>query len=375
VGGTATSPLVFRAYPGSRVTLDGGWSFFNGSNYTWLRDVEVTVTDLQPGRPPFGESGSWPSGAPNGGVNIYTSLGCKVINCVITNNRQGLSMWTEAKEAEAYGNLIYDNGWVGSDRAHGHGCYIQNPSTTTKRVIDNIFSQNKARSWPDGRYEMHGYGQTVAVTNITAEGNFGAQSNNAWLLDDGAVLGPSTGHHFNNNAIVGVRVRLGSRPDQPLELKNNVVAGELQVSTGAEVSASGNLIVPPQPRPSTDQVILRPNRYEPGRANAMLIDWNRNGKVLLDVSGWLQAGDRVRVMLPYDWYGVPVWSGQWPASGVELPVEGARAVVIVKGGAPGAAIREEAPVLKRLEKPPVQSPRRHPLMRSLIGWEWHRHLP
>jgi hypothetical protein len=348
VGGSANSPLVFRAFPGARAVLDGGWSFFGGSNYVALRDVEVIVSDLVPGKPPFGESGSWPAGAPNGGVNFYTSFQAKAINCVIRQNRQGLSMWTEAREAEAYGNLIFDNGWVGSDRAHGHGCYIQNPSSTTKRVIDNIFCQNKARSWPDGRYELHGYGQTVAITNITAEGNFGAQSNNAWLLDDGAVLGPSTGHRFNGNDIVGVRVRLGSRPDQPLELKGNVIAGELQVSTGPEVSAAGNLIVPPQARPAADQVILRPNRYEPNRANCMLIDWNRNGKVMLDASGWLQAGERVRLMLPWDFYGTPVWSGQWPTAGVELPVEGARALVVMKGAQPGERLFEEAPVSPRL---------------------------
>jgi hypothetical protein len=35
-------------------------------------------------------------------------------------------MWKEAIGAEAYGNVIYFNGFQVSDRGHRHGFYVQN---------------------------------------------------------------------------------------------------------------------------------------------------------------------------------------------------------------------------------------------------------
>jgi hypothetical protein len=127
------------------------------------------------------------------------------------------------------------------------------------------------------------------------------------------------------------------------------------MSTGPEVTQSGNLITPPQTRPSNDQVLLKPNRYEPARAHLMAIDWNRNGKVTVDASGWLSAGERVKVYEPWNLAAdLPVFSGAWPAGGVELPVEGARVLVAVKEAVPG--LLPPASVASRIEEAPV-SPR------------------
>lgn len=132
------------------------------------------------------------------------------------------------------------------------------------------------------------------------------------------------------------------------------------MSTGPEVSQSGNLICPPQPRPVVDQVIVHANKYEPARAYVMLIDFSRNGRVTLDTSGWLAAGTRVNVYEPWNLWGAPVFSGAMPSGGVELPVDGARVLVLQKESPalPPAAIVsvrvqdriEEAPVLPRLRR-------------------------
>ena len=52
--------------------------------------------------------------------------GTKLINLVIHDTRQGIGIWQEALDSEAYGNLIYYNGFQASDRGHGHGIYVQN---------------------------------------------------------------------------------------------------------------------------------------------------------------------------------------------------------------------------------------------------------
>lgn len=347
VGGVSTNPLVFRAVPGSRVVIDGGFSFFAGSNYVWLWGVEIIVSEEKP----HGTTGSWPPGAPTGGVNFYSSQSCKAINCVLRDNRQGASVWTEARDAEVYGCLVYDNGWVGTDRAHGHGLYIQNPGSTTKRAADNVFTARHSRNWRDGRYTMHGYGERVEVTNITAEGNLQAGVNDAWLLGAGASGLASTGHRMINNAIHGVRVRVGRSETQPLEFRGNTIAGQLELVGTGPLTNTGNLISPPDPRPAADTVVLRPNKYEPNRAHLLIVDWDRNGKGMLPLSGWVQAGERLRVLDVTDSWGQPVWQGTVPAGGVELAVTEARVFVLMKDAVPGvptAPVREEAPVLERL---------------------------
>lgn len=363
--GTATNPLIYRALPGQKVLIDGGLSLF-GASYVWLWGLAVTVTDLVEGRAPFGLSGSWPPGAPNGGISLYNTVGCKVINCVLFRNRQGLNLWTEAADAEAYGCIIYDNGWVGSDRSHGHSIYVQSPPTTRKLIEDCIITATDySRGWRDGRYTVHGYGERVAVAAITVRGMMQAGTRDAFLLDDGAPLGANEGHKLLDSVIYGVRVRLGSRPDQPLEIRGSTIVGDLQASTGPEVRRSGNLIVPPDGRPSNAQAILRPNRYEPNRAHLMLLDWQRRGRMVVDASGWIAAGERVKVLDPTDLWGTPVFSGAWPAGGVEFQVpDGARILVLVKDAAPGVvpapgvpppppALTQAAAVAQRIEEADV----------------------
>ena len=376
VGGSAQRPLLFRAAPFGRVTLDGGWSFFPGASDTWLWGVEIISSGLVPGKPPFGLSGSWPEGAANGGYNVYGSVRCKGINLVLHNNRQGASIWTEAVEHELYGCLIYDNGWKGSDRAHGHGIYIQNPPTTTKLVENNILTHTAySVGWGDGRYGFHGYGERVAVTNITAKGNILYGMGDAWLQDDGAPLGPSTGHQLIDNVIGGVRIRLGSRQDQPLLLDRNLMAfAELQgvgTYTGGQwvtpswITMTGNVISPPEPLPAAATARLWVNRYEPYRAHLAVVDWRRTGSVRVELAPFVQPGDWLQVRDPTAFYGTPIWTGNYPPEGLTLAVKnGTQAYVLVKQQVAGDGIRppggqepvnireriEEAPVLKRLRR-------------------------
>ncbi len=311
--------------------------------------VEVLVSEAKP----HGSTGSWPPGSPTGGVNFYTSNGARAINCVLRDNRQGASVWTEAQNAEVYGCLIYDNGWVGAERAHGHAIYTQCPSTATRLLEDNVFTARHSKSWRDGRYTMHGYGERVEVTNITARGNMQAGVNDAWLLVAGAAGPGSTGHKMVGNTIAGVRVRVGRSSTQPLEFRDNLlVNAQLEMLGTGPLTNTGNRVSPPDARPATDTVVLRPNKYEPGRAHLMIVDWDRSGKGTATLSGWAQVGERVRVLDATDSYGTPIWSGSLPAAGIELPVVDARVFVLLKGtaAAPGAVIREEAPVLPRLRR-------------------------
>src|ERR1019366_8873980 len=66
--------------------------------------------------------------------------------------------------SEFYGNLSYYNGWMASDRNHGHGIYLQN-ITGTKLVEDNFVGDNA-----DEGIQAYGSG-AATITGITIQGN------------------------------------------------------------------------------------------------------------------------------------------------------------------------------------------------------------
>jgi hypothetical protein len=67
-------------------------------------------------------------------------VGIKLINLVIHDLTAGISAWSTAQNFEAYGNVVYNNGWLGTPHTHGHNVYTQNYiSSQPKYFSDNIF--------------------------------------------------------------------------------------------------------------------------------------------------------------------------------------------------------------------------------------------
>src|SRR5665213_685390 len=136
LSGTASRPIVVRAYPGERATIDGrsgagGITLNIFGSYAWYWGLEVMNSSPNRTSPAAGSDGL------NGWGIWVNGPNTKVINCVIHDTDQGISFWIPAVNAELAGNIIYNNGWQGPDRAHGHGIYTQNLNGT-KHIGDNI---------------------------------------------------------------------------------------------------------------------------------------------------------------------------------------------------------------------------------------------
>ncbi len=85
--------------------------------------------------------------------------------------------------------------------------------------------------------------------------------------------------------------------------------------------------------PAEPKVFLRPNRYEPGRANLIIYDWTRQATVPVDLSGIVRVGDRYDVRNVQDFFGAPVLSGTYAGGPVDVPVTGVTPVAPI-GGSP-----------------------------------------
>jgi hypothetical protein len=169
--GTASAPIIVRAYPGERVTIDewlqvgccDGAPNPGAGSYTWFWGLEFA--GFNPNRA-TGSSGppSYGAGANHNGADTW-GAGTKFINCVVHDTGGGLSVWNAA-DAEMTGNIVYNVGGYGPDRGHGHLFYLQNQAPSVVTVNDNIGFNNF-----DMGIQAYGSGTGPYIQNMRFNGN------------------------------------------------------------------------------------------------------------------------------------------------------------------------------------------------------------
>jgi hypothetical protein len=170
--GTPSAPIVVKQYPGERAIINGWLQIgccdqnprpdLGGYVWFWGLEFASSVTDRtgQPDGPPsYGQSAVLDS------IDTWAP-GTKLINNIIHDTRLGPAMWKEATDAEAYGNIVYNNGFQASDRGHGHGFYLQNGVGQSRMTLADNMSFNNFNMG------MQFYGSSAAlVKNFTVDGN------------------------------------------------------------------------------------------------------------------------------------------------------------------------------------------------------------
>jgi hypothetical protein len=343
--GTAAAPIIVRQYPGERATIDANTSLrttpaltVQGSD-TWFWGFEVT--DSNPVR------------IVTGGYNPPRSTSVwviapriKLINMVIHDGEQGVGFFMAAVEGELYGNLIYNVGFDSDNRGHGHSMYVQN-GDGTKRIVDNIMLNGFS-------FGIHAYTSAGRLDNIQMVGN--TIFNHGILSLDGAkanlYMGGGDEPDFplieNNNLYYSPFTSGGRNIDIKPACINGTIRGNYAAGGTAmaiycyTTTVTGNFFAgrrysyPESPYPSntylatrpTDlRVVVRPNRYEPGRANITIFNWALQRDVQVDLSGaGLPVGAAFEIRDAQNFFGTPVVSGTYNGSPVTIPMTGLHAV-------------------------------------------------
>ena len=327
--GSAGQPVVIRPRTGERVTIDGTLRVIDPSDFVWIRDLELTVSEP---RKEVKQPGSWPSdlGRPHGGLEVRGGEGGKYINLVIHGAAGGISLWTPATNAEVYGCLVYDNGWQGPDRHHGHAIYTQNKDGT-KTISNNIMFARRDKT--DGSYSLHAYGSPRAsVDNFVVEDN---------VFSGGPALLGGEGVSRNNKILrnfADTNIMAGytwSEAAVDYEVRDNVVVnGAMVYNNCSNLKESGNLEVRDanSKRPADERVVLLPNKYDENRAHLVVLNWPKRDKVSARVAPFVKSGERYRVMLPTNFYGKPVVEGTCEGETITVPTpKDLNAFVLLKG--------------------------------------------
>src|SRR4030095_1702050 len=144
--GTASKAITVSGYSGERATIDGSLTIYG--SFTTFSNLEVTNSSLNRNVPRAT------------GVDVY-GPGTKLINNMIHDTGNGIGLWSQALNAEVYGNIIFNCGMNVS--GYAHGIYVQN-AQGSKLIKDNIIFNNFG-------YGIHAYGERGSIKNIRFEGN------------------------------------------------------------------------------------------------------------------------------------------------------------------------------------------------------------
>ncbi len=383
--GTAALPIIVRQFPGERATING-WLQVGCCDqnpqpsqgaYTWFWGLEFasSVTDR--------------TGFSNGASTILDAVdtwapGTKFINNIVHDSRVGISMWKEAVGSEAYGNVIYFNGFQASDRGHGHGFYVQN-QTGTMNITNNVMFDQF-----DNGMQFYGTGAAYEK-NLVVKGNIsfnnGAISAGSAMADDvifvntNGISGvqllnnyfyftPSLGLGYNEmgwpaanqdivvqgNYFVGGFEAVSFQNWQTINFQNNTVYTNQYIMnfiTGATPSGytwdnntyygtgvfayngSSTFLggwqgwtgwdthsTSTPNAPTGLWAFVQPNSYEPGRANIAIYNWNLAATVQVDISSAMAVGTRYQVLDAQNYFGQPVASGTYTGAPITIPMTG-----------------------------------------------------
>lgn len=379
--GAAGKPIVVRQAPGERAIIDiepvkRGVGFH--AHGQWVRFQGFQITCTNPKRRTE-QTGSWPTDVRRGSIESRGDY-LQWVNLAVHDLGKGFGFWRSGAGGEIYGCLIYNNGWGGPDRGHGHAIYAQN-AKGTKRIVDNIvFNQfangidiygstksvlkgfhiegnvafhNGCLYKPGSRMSNLRAGGECPLEDVTIKGNFtfdgGAQVGYPWgktnysaTVTDNYLVGGMAAYYqgelvFERNTVIGQGPIVRLTTDRPHDAKRYAINrntyylkptpfGTFALGSSLEVSAWRALGFDTESQihrtvPENTLVFVRENQYEQGRANIVIYNWAWKESVAVDLSKVLTPGRRFRIMNAQHPFGEPIVADVFDGASVQIPMQ------------------------------------------------------
>jgi len=378
--GTADRPIIVRQYPGERATIDGTTAQHGLATlgaHTWFWGIEV-MGGSGPAVVVYTSVGDRfinlvVHDAGQSGVVSFTrssSRQTEIHGSIVFNNggeynqAHGIYAQNDVATGVFYltDNIVFNN-WARGIQVYGNNLTQVNPAISGFVIEGNVAFHNGAISIPVNHTKQIMTGGTIPASDIVVRRNYtywngpSPPNPDALSLNVGYVMGPQNEDVVvEDNYVVG-GLYLGKWTSA--FVRRNVVydyAGPMVVTDSGVIGHTWDanqfhgdstlpdwMHVPNAPAgfatwkaqtgfanpggyagtgEPPNLVVVRPNKYEAGRANIVVYNWDQRSTVSVDVSGVLTPGDRYMVQNVQDFYGAPVASGTFDGSPLQLPMAG-----------------------------------------------------
>lgn len=232
--GTRSRPIVVIGADSARPVLDGGL-IIEGSDAKYV-DFELMSSD--PVRR-TSVAGSTPAGLPR--INYSIEVNAPRINLlglVIHDLGNALFAGLLAEDLVIEGCVVYNNGWIGPDRAHGHGFYLQNRRPSKKRISGNVV--------------FHQFSTGIKISGTSRAWLENVDVTDNVTFDNGAPAFPLHGYSWN------IFHQGGAGQSGALSFLRNVMVHSADDTQGFKINADGS-------PPGTGQLVIGENLLQ-GRA-------------------------------------------------------------------------------------------------------------
>ncbi len=389
--GTQNAPIIVRAEPGKRVTIDG--SINTKSSYTWYWGFEVWQSRAR-SAVRYTECIST-----NPGVNYDPSnpvIGDKFIHLILHDcSANGIGGWRGSEATEFYGNLVYGIGDYSSTENRGiyHGLYSQNVNKTGQpKIMENNIVWG---GWNEGIQTYSSGDPNTGVNNYIIRGNVSFMNGALWgNLTDSYFAATGRGlknYIFEDNVSYNGRgsrfgIYAGVDPNSNLVFRRNYLHGQsaaFELSNTDGGAAEDNVFISTNPYwkiignataydfkinntnitmarntyygpgnfsnsggggycdwetcwkkqygesgsvnnstyPSGTKIFVRPSKYESGKANITIFNWDKKPTVSVDLSNVLKSGDQYEIRDSQNYFGNPVASGTYTGGSISIPMK------------------------------------------------------
>lgn len=343
ISGTEALPIVIRAAPGEHVRLDGNAAGSTGSTLavrghdTHFHDFEVFHSGTHRITT---QSGSAPTDIDRGGVAIYGPRN-KIIHFTVHDTGGGIDPWKAATNTEVYGSFVYNQGWLGPDRGHGHSVYTQS-NEGTMRFAHNVFFFGYS-------FGMHAYGSANAplrgfdlIENVWFRS--GASVPGEGGMKDGCLIGggqPAERVRLIGNIGWGpsvgersVALGYGDTPCEDVLLERNTIVGRTNFAvpwssvtlrenefygavSGVDTAEHPDNLYS-NSLPTADIVRVFPDRYDATRALVVILQAGDAASVEVALDQQLPKGASYTLHSAFDLFGEPVTAGSYDGGAVTI---------------------------------------------------------
>ena len=247
-------------------------------------------------------------------MHVLEGTNSKFLNMTIHGIYSGIGFWANPKYSEFYGNLVYDNGWIGTDRSHGPGLYIQNGSETERIASENIVAGNLSNPMQMRSSDVNKLSALTMIGNMFFAPREDAPGRN--YLHVGEI--ESKDVLFKNNIVHALNVIFpyGGTPidwispdDQKCD--DNFLYRTYILSGQTCVQSTTNEEVQYPIEEATTKAFIRPNKYDPRRANLAIINGEHKPDISISLGSFAKEGDIIVIHNAVDPYAVPIAYGKY----------------------------------------------------------------